>query len=67
MPVERKRKTRQGERQNREREEDAGGEEKKKGHLDKGEQRRRVDGIFQGLMHNFRKLQGSFCKAKISH
>jgi hypothetical protein len=40
---------------------------KKKGRLDKGEQRRRTDGISQGLMLNFRKLQGPFCKAKFSH
>jgi hypothetical protein len=30
---------------------------------DKEEQRRRTDGISQGLMRNFRKLQGPFCKA----
>jgi hypothetical protein len=40
---------------------------KKKGHLDKGQQRRRTDGISQGLMRNFKKLQGPFCKAKFSH
>jgi hypothetical protein len=36
---------------------------KEKGRQDKGEQRRKTDGISQGLMRNFRKLQGPFCKA----
>jgi hypothetical protein len=32
---------------------------------DKGErEQRRRNEIPQGLMHNFRKLQGPFCKAK---
>jgi hypothetical protein len=38
---------------------------KAKRHQDK-EEVRRTDGIFQGLMRNFRKLQGPICKTKFS-
>jgi hypothetical protein len=37
---------------------------KRKGRQDKGEQRRRTDGVSQGLIRNFRKLQGPFFKEK---
>jgi hypothetical protein len=40
---------------------------KKEEGQDKGEQRRRTSGIPQGLICNFRKLQGPVCKARISH
>jgi hypothetical protein len=36
---------------------------KEKGRQDKGEERRKTDGISQRLMRNFKKLQGPFCKA----
>jgi hypothetical protein len=41
------------------------GEKEKKGQ-DKEEERRRTDGLFQGLKRNFRKLQGLVCKVKFS-
>jgi hypothetical protein len=40
------------------------GKEKERRCQDKEEERRRTDGIFQGLISNFRKLQGPFCKVK---
>jgi hypothetical protein len=40
------------------------GEKEKVGRQVKGEQRRKTNGIPQGLICNFRKLQGPFCKAK---
>jgi hypothetical protein len=39
------------------------GKEKGRRRQDKEEERRRTDGISQGLIRNFRKLQGPFCKA----
>jgi hypothetical protein len=43
----------------------ADGEKRKEGRRqDKEEERRKTDGLFQGLIRNFRKLQGLFYKAK---
>jgi hypothetical protein len=40
-------------------------EKKKEGRRqDKEEERRKIDGLSQGLIRNFRKLQGLFCKTK---
>jgi hypothetical protein len=40
------------------------GKEKERRRQDKEEERRRRDGISQGLIRNFRKLQGPFYKVK---
>jgi hypothetical protein len=42
------------------------GKEKEGGRQDKEEERRRTDGIPQGLIRNFKKLQGLVCKVKFS-
>jgi hypothetical protein len=42
------------------------GKGKEQRRQDKGEERRRTDGIPQGLIRNYRKWQGPGCKTKIS-
>jgi hypothetical protein len=40
------------------------GKEKEQRRQDKEEERRKIDGLSQGLIRNYRKLQGLVCKTK---